>query len=132
MATGVLSVPSVCRLLCVCVWVDGLEVHIPTRVCMFMHVCVCRTSYAPDYTCSIYVCVWRRAGGRNGSCLIKGKDISINVCSRQMKTKTMISSDIFSFIHNSVCSLTEVRECGSDLEINHTEDTVDFTKFSPG
>lgn len=80
------------------------------------------------------MCVGRGIGGRNGSCLIKGKDISISVCSRQMITCTitMILPDIFSFIHNAVCSLTEVGERGSDLEINHTADTVDFTKFSPG
>lgn len=56
----------------------------------------------------------------------------------------MISPDVFSFIHNAVCTLTEAEEDeeevgevegserGSDLQINRAADGVDFTKFSPG
>lgn len=52
----------------------------------------------------------------------------------------MISPDVFSFIHNAVCTLTEAEEVGevegsergSDLQINRAADGVDFTKFSPG
>lgn len=50
---------------------SGLYSYVNTPECVF---CV-----------RIYVC-WMGGGGRNGSCLIKGKDISINVCSRQMIT----------------------------------------------
>lgn len=33
----------------------------------------------------------------------------------------MISPDVPSFIHNAVCSLSEVEERGSDLEINQIQ-----------